>query len=166
MCTSGTSNESNVYRQLAVTQWRPDDVPRPPPLPTPAACFFLKLAPLSHASTSTHRALSPLSSDYEVLGLSRLATTEEVKQSYRKLALKWHPDRSSEPKAIVLAKFDAIAEAYEVLSNPSRRAIFDQFGESGLKDGIPDGKGGVKGGKYQFNNNAAAIFEKFFGTSR
>jgi len=52
-----------------------------------------------------------------------------------------------------------------VLSNPARRAIFDQYGESGLKNGVPDGQGGVKGGKYQFNNNAGEIFTAFFGTS-
>eukprot|EP00966_Prymnesium_polylepis_P245254 5673523-Prymnesium_polylepis.1 len=65
-----------------------------------------------------------------------------------------------------MAKFDNIAEAYEVLSNSARRAIFDQYGEAGLKNGVPDGSGGVKGGKYQFNNNATEIFTTFFGTSR
>ncbi|KAL1529984.1 hypothetical protein AB1Y20_000910 [Prymnesium parvum] len=109
--------------------------------------------------------MAPKQSYYNVLGLQRTATTEEVKKAYRKLALKWHPERASEPKAEVLSTFDSIAEAYEVLSNPARRAIFDQYGETGLKNGIPDGQGGVKGGKYQFNNNAAEIFAAFFGTS-
>jgi len=97
--------------------------------------------------------------------VARTASSEEVKKSYRKLALKWHPERAPGSKAEVTAKFDAIAEAYEVLSNPARRAIFDQYGESGLKMGIPDGEGGVKGGKYMFNNNAKEIFTAFFGTS-
>jgi len=61
--------------------------------------------------------------------------------------------------------FSKIAEAYDVLSNPARRAIYDQYGERGLKEGVPDGTGGVKGGKYRFNNNAAEIFANFFGTS-
>lgn len=104
--------------------------------------------------------------DYDVLGLVRTASSEDVKKAYRKLALKWHPERADESKPEVLARFDSIAEAYEVLSNPARRAIFDQYGESGLKNGIPDGHGGVKGGKYQFNNNALEIFAGFFGTSR
>jgi len=102
---------------------------------------------------------------YDILGVPRTASTEEVKKSYRKLALKWHPERAPGAKAEVMAKFDAIAEAYEVLSNAARRAIFDQYGEAGLKSGIPDGQGGVKGGKYQFNNNAVEIFSAFFGTS-
>jgi len=58
-----------------------------------------------------------------------------------------------------------IAEAYEVLSNPARRAIYDQYGERGLKEGVPDGKGSLSGGKYRFNNNAMEIFANFFGTS-
>mmetsp|Transcript_24158 Transcript_24158/g.63799 ORF Transcript_24158/g.63799 Transcript_24158/m.63799 type:complete len:318 (-) Transcript_24158:523-1476(-) len=102
---------------------------------------------------------------YDVLGLPRTASTEEVKKAYRKLALKWHPERAPGPKAEIMAKFDNIAEAYEVLSNSARRAIFDQYGEAGLKNGVPDGSGGVKGGKYQFNNNATEIFTTFFGTS-
>lgn len=102
---------------------------------------------------------------YDILIIPRTSTTEEVKKAYRKLALKWHPERAPGTKAEVMAKFDAIAEAYEVLSNPARRAIFDQYGESGLKHGIPDGQGGVKGGKYQFANNAQEIFTTFFGTA-
>ena len=60
---------------------------------------------------------------------------------------------------------DKVSEAYDVLSNPARRAIYDQYGERGLKEGVPDGKGGVKGGKYRFSNNAVEIFTTFFGTS-
>merc|ERR1711998_105775 len=110
---------------------------------------------------------SPVSSMmyYDILGVPRTASTEDVKKAYRKLALKWHPNRAPGAKSEVMAKFDGIAEAYEVLSNPARRAIFDQYGESGLKDGIPDGHGGIKGGKYRFNSNAIEIFTSFFGTS-
>lgn len=103
---------------------------------------------------------------YSILAVERTASTDEIKKAYRKLALKWHPDRASGPAMEVAAKFDQIAEAYEVLSIAARRAIFDQYGESGLKAGIPDGQGGLKGGKFQFNANALEIFAKFFGTSR
>ena len=61
--------------------------------------------------------------------------------------------------------FNNICESYEVLSNPAKRAVYDQYGERGLKEGVPDGKGGLKGGKYRFNNNALEIFAAFFGTS-
>jgi DnaJ-class molecular chaperone len=60
-------------------------------------------------------------------------------------------------------QFQLIAEAYDVLSDREKRAIYDQYGEDGLKNGIPDGNGGMKGG-YSFNNNAKEIFERFFGT--
>jgi len=106
-----------------------------------------------------------LASYYDVLELSRTADTESIKKQFRKLALKNHPERAPGPKAEVEATFAKIAEAYEVLSNAARRAIYDQYGERGLKEGVPDGKGGVKGGKYRFNNNSAEIFTTFFGTA-
>ena len=59
-----------------------------------------------------------------------------------------------------------ICEAYARAVQPARRAIYDQYGERGLKDGVPDGKGGVKGGKYRFNNNPTEIFTAFFARPR
>jgi len=104
---------------------------------------------------------------YTILGVPRVASTEEIKKCYRKLALKWHPERATGKATEIAAKFDDIAEAYDVLCNAARRAIFDQYGEAGLKQGIPDGNGGIKGGKYQFGSNGTALelFAKFFGTS-
>ena len=102
---------------------------------------------------------------YNSLGLTRTATSADVSKAYRKLSLKFHPERSSLPKAEAEAQFAAVSEAYDVLSNPARRAIYDQYGESGLKNGIPDGEGGVKGGKYCYTNNALEIFARFFGSS-
>ena len=107
-----------------------------------------------------------LESYYDSLGLTRTADADEIKKAFRKLSLKYHPDRAvgmSKAEAEVL--FSKIAEAYEVLSNPARRAIYDQYGERGLKEGVPDNKGNLKGGKYRFNNNAIDIFTAFFGTS-
>lgn len=106
-----------------------------------------------------------LDSYYDNLELKRTAEADEVKKAFRKLSLKYHPDRASGSKAEAEVAFSKICEAYDVLSNPARRAIYDQYGERGLKDGVPDGKGGVKGGKYRFNNNPTEIFTAFFGTS-
>lgn len=68
---------------------------------------------------------------YEALGVARDATPEEIKKTYRKLALKWHPDRHKEEKKRkeAEAKFKRISEAYEVLSDPEKRKKYDRFGE-------------------------------------
>lgn len=65
---------------------------------------------------------------YEVLGLEKTATPEEIKKAYKKLAMKWHPDRNLENKEEAEAKFKEVNEAHEALSNPEKRARYDQFG--------------------------------------
>ncbi|HRV80218.1 MAG TPA: DnaJ domain-containing protein, partial [Planctomycetota bacterium] len=69
---------------------------------------------------------------YEVLGVARDADAAAIKKAYRKLALKWHPDRhqGADPKAAEEAEatFKRISEAYEVLSDPEKRAKYDRFG--------------------------------------
>jgi len=70
---------------------------------------------------------------YSVLGLERGAGEEDIKKAYRKMALKFHPDKNKEPDAE--EKFKEIAEAYEVLSDEEKRAAYDRFGEDGLKKG-------------------------------
>ena len=103
---------------------------------------------------------------YTALQLPRNATAEEIKRAYRKLALAAHPERAtSTDSADVEDNFNLIAEAYDVLSHPARRGIYDQFGEKGLKEGVPDGRGNVNGGRYTFANNAHEIFAAFFGTT-
>ena len=92
---------------------------------------------------------------YKVLGLNRGASDGEIKNSYRKNALKWHPDRNTGDRVVAMQKFSQISEAFEVLSNKKRRAVFDKFGEDGLK--------GMKG--YSFNGDAFAVFDRFFGTA-
>jgi len=72
---------------------------------------------------------------YTILGLSKHASEDEIKKGYRKMALKHHPDKNSSPYADKQIK--EINEAYEVLSDPKKKEIYDKFGEDGLKPGRP-----------------------------
>jgi curved DNA-binding protein CbpA len=93
---------------------------------------------------------------YDILGLSRGANESEIKKAYRKLAMKWHPDKNQDNKDFAEKKFKAVSEAYEVLSDPKKKDLYDQFGEDGLKEGFGGGGG--------FNaSNAEDIFAQFFG---
>lgn len=100
---------------------------------------------------------------YEVLGLTRNANDIDIKKSYRKLALKFHPDCDAKAGE----KFARVSEAYEVLSDPKLKGFYDLFGEDALKNGIPDNKGGVKGGffKWDASTGPADVFMRFFGTN-
>jgi molecular chaperone DnaJ len=69
---------------------------------------------------------------YEVLGVAKSADGEEIKRSYRRLAMKYHPDRAEGDKAEAEARFKECAEAYEVLSDPAKRKRYDQFGHGGV----------------------------------
>ena len=76
---------------------------------------------------------------YEVLGVPRSASADEVKKAYRRLAMQYHPDRNQGDKASE-AKFKEVSEAYEVLSDANKRQLFDQYGHDGLKSAFgPDG---------------------------
>ena len=102
---------------------------------------------------------------YDILGVSKSASAAEIKSAYRKLALKWHPDRNKDSGAN--EKFKEINEAYEVLSNPDKKAKFDQFGHAAFSQGggNPFGAGGSPfgGGFYQQGGNIN--FEDLFGGS-
>ena len=74
---------------------------------------------------------------YEVLGVEKTATDEELKKAYRKLAKKYHPDANPDNKKEAEEKFKEVSEAYETLSNPQKRKMYDQFGPDG-----PQGFGG------------------------
>lgn len=135
---------------------------------------------------------------YEILTVERGATEEDLKKAYRKLAMKWHPDKNPTNKDEAEAMFKQISEAYEVslspqnlllslhismlyiligcfplsfhllfhfqvLSDPQKRQVYDQYGEEGLKDGPQSGSAGNSD---KFNpRNAEDIFAEFFGTS-
>ena len=79
---------------------------------------------------------------YRVLGVSRSASTEQLKRAYRKLALKWHPDKNKDNKEAATKKFNEIAEAYEVLSDDKKRKEYDSGG-IGSAFGFDTGSGGA-----------------------
>jgi molecular chaperone DnaJ len=97
---------------------------------------------------------------YEVLGVPRNASQEEIKKAFRRLAMQYHPDRNKEPGAE--ARFKEINEAFEVLSDPEKRAAYDRFGHAGAA-GTGAGRG-FEG----FSNFAGFgdIFDAFFGSMR
>ena len=68
---------------------------------------------------------------YAILGVEKNASEDDIKKAYRRMALRFHPDKNKEPDAE--EKFKEIAEAYEVLSDPDKRAAFDRYGESGAQ---------------------------------
>lgn len=127
-----------------------------------------------------------MSNYYEILGVSKNASDQEIKAAYRKQALKWHPDRNKEAGAT--EKFKEINKAFEVLSNPQKKQMYDQYGESafergGYGGGSPGGSAGqyyqqgpfhvytdFGGGSNPFENvdtggfsDPFDIFEQFFG---
>lgn len=109
---------------------------------------------------------------YSILGVGKSAGTEEIKKAYRKQALKHHPDKGGDQ-----AKFKEINEAYQVLSNPQKRAQYDQFGEAGVGGGAGGSYGGYsgfdggnyedifRGGGFGFGGGLGDIFEDFFGAA-
>ncbi len=113
---------------------------------------------------------------YEILGVSKSATDAELKKAYRKLAIKFHPDKNPDNKEAE-EKFKEAAEAYEILSNPDKRARYDRFGHQGL-GGAAGGQGGFGGGMSmddifsQFGDifggggGGGSPFESFFGGGR
>ena len=98
---------------------------------------------------------------YEVLGVGKGAAEKELKKAYRKLAIKYHPDKNPDDKAAE-AKFKEAAEAYEVLNNPDKRARYDQYGHAGLEGG---GFGGGFGGGGMNMDDIFSQFGDIFGSA-
>ncbi|VFQ70001.1 unnamed protein product [Cuscuta campestris] len=87
---------------------------------------------------------------YDILGVSKSASEDELKKAYRKAAMKNHPDKGGDPE-----KFKELSQAYEVLSDPEKREIYDEYGEDGLKEGMGGGCGA--------SHSPFDILESFFG---
>lgn len=103
---------------------------------------------------------------YEVLGLGKAATDEEIKKAYRKLAKKYHPDVNPNDKTSE-AKFKEVGEAYEVLSDKEKRARYDQFGHAGVDPNFAAGGGGFGGfEEVDFGDLFGSFFGGFGGSTR
>lgn len=119
---------------------------------------------------------------YDVLGVSRDASENEIKKAYKKAALRYHPDKNPDNREAAEAKFKNVSEAYEVLSDPEKRAAYNNYGKAAFQAGGGGGAGGSSGGAsyggfrdtpftfrtggarphFQFRN-ANDIFAEFFG---
>jgi len=112
---------------------------------------------------------------YSILGVSKSAGDDDLKKAYRKLAMKWHPDKNQGSEEAT-KKFKEISEAYDVLTDPQKRQVYDAYGEEALKTGVPPpgtpsgaeggfaGFGGPGGGYSGVDEETAQkIFEQFFG---
>lgn len=123
---------------------------------------------------------------YDILGVQKSANDAELKKAYRKLALKWHPDKNVNNKKVAEEKFKDINMAYEVLSDEKKRKVYDMYGEEGLNGNVsenpeaPAATGGYPQGEWHTSSSSSGfpggfssfhgsdpskIFESFFGTS-
>jgi molecular chaperone DnaJ len=100
---------------------------------------------------------------YEILGLGREASNEEIKKAFKKLAMKFHPDRNPDnPKAE--EQFKEAKEAYDILSDPQKKAAYDQFGHAGVNQNMGGGSG--FGDFSDFGDAFGDIFGDIFGGGR
>lgn len=102
---------------------------------------------------------------YKILGIQKGASDDDIKKAYRKLALKYHPDKNKAAGAE--ERFKEVAEAYEVLSDKKKREVYDAHGEEGLKGGYgsQNGPHGGNSFSYTFHGDPRATFAQFFGSA-
>jgi len=100
---------------------------------------------------------------YKLLGVDRNASDAEIKKAYRKMAMKFHPDRNTDNPEQAEAKFKEIKEAYEVLSDAKKRSAYDQFGHAGVDASMGGGRGGF--GAENFSDVFSDVFGDIFGNS-
>jgi molecular chaperone DnaJ len=101
---------------------------------------------------------------YEILGVSRTASDDELKKAYRKLALRYHPDRNPDDRREAEERFKEISEAYQVLCDAERRSLYDRFGHAAFEQGAGPGAGfDFSAG---FEDIIGDLFGDFFGTGR
>ena len=98
---------------------------------------------------------------YAILGLSKGADEKEIRKAYKKLAVQYHPDRNQDNKEAATKKFKEISEAYEILSDPEKKKLYDQFGEEGVNPKAGGMPGGSSGGFSQ--QQAQDLFARMFG---
>jgi DnaJ family protein B protein 6 len=104
---------------------------------------------------------------YRVLEVTKQASNAEIKKAYRKLALKWHPDKNPDNPEEANKKFKEISEAYEVLSDEKKRRVYDQYGREGLNGGMPRGRSRHSDfPDFEFGfRDPEEVFREFFGGS-
>eukprot|EP00668_Euglena_longa_P045910 GGOE01061593.1.p2 GENE.GGOE01061593.1~~GGOE01061593.1.p2 ORF type:complete len:384 (-),score=117.53 GGOE01061593.1:133-1245(-) len=105
---------------------------------------------------------------YDLLGVSPTCPDKELKRAYRQQALQWHPDKHTEPAAKEAAaqRFKKIAHAYEVLSDPEKRRMYDVYGEKMEERAAPEEHRGPRHPNAAFYGEGADIFQQFFGTAQ
>lgn len=99
---------------------------------------------------------------YKLLDVGKNASEAEIKKSYKRMAMKYHPDRNTDNPEAAEKKFKEIKEAYEILSDPKKRAAYDQFGHAGVDPSMGGGRGGF-GGAENFSDIFGDVFGDIFG---
>lgn len=143
--------------------------------------LFVLIASIATFAPQLSVAAGPRNDHYQILGVARDADDAAIKKAYRKLAKKYHPDRHTDPEKKKKAEqlFIKVAKAYETLSDPEKRRIYDQVGDEGVQQHEQGGGGGGPGGNpfgggggFQFHSGGGGggdfdpfrIFEAMFGT--
>lgn len=105
---------------------------------------------------------------YDILGVSKDASSDEIKKAYKKLAMKYHPDRNKDNKEEAEAKFKEISVAYNILSDSEKKTMYDRFGKDGLQGGMPSNfnPNDLFADLFGGNNGGSSPFANMFGGNR